>query len=155
MKELYEIGFVFRGFVVVHHDFRTLPVEIDKNSNAQKDLRGAFVSAISSFVETAFNNTYLEYLESSKVLFIFRMEKIKSSDNPEKEPIILYGLVEKNKKAEKLVKKFREKTKPLMQLFLQQYTNKDFCELNQFEVFKESIAEYFKSKKIAEQSKLI
>ncbi len=145
MKELYEIGFVFRGFVIVHHSFKPLPKLTGKEFQAKKDLRGAFVSAISSFVETAFNNTSLEYLESGDVLFAFKMSKIQSADNHEKEPIILYGLVEKKKKSDKLVKRFIEKIDPLMLLFIQKYSNKDFCELNQFETFKKNIIAYFKS----------
>ncbi|MBN1802399.1 MAG: hypothetical protein JW891_12885 [Candidatus Lokiarchaeota archaeon] len=145
MKELYEIGFVFRGFVIVHHSFKKLPKLSGKEYQDKKDLRGAFVSAISSFVESAFNNTSLEYLESGDVLFVFKMAKIQSSDNYEKEPIILYGLIEKKKKSDKLVKKFLEKIEPLMLLFIQKYSNKDFCELNQFELFKKNIIAYFKT----------
>ena len=108
MKEVYEIGFVFRGFVVVSYIFKELIVETEHKINP--DLRGAFISAINAFTETAFNKTSLEYLESGNILFIFKINEIQSEDNNVREPIILYGLVDKRKKKTgKLVKKFLEK----------------------------------------------
>lgn len=143
MKELYEIGLVFRGFVIVHHNLRL----IDKGnqlSGPEKDLRGAFVSAISSFVETAFNDTSLEYLESGTFLFIFKMTHVQSSDSNDLEPIIMYGLVKKpKKKPDKVVKRFFEVTNPILQLFVQKYDGHDFCELSQFEPFKDEIEKFF------------
>ncbi|MFX1298279.1 MAG: hypothetical protein ACFFD2_25925, partial [Promethearchaeota archaeon] len=96
MKELYDVGIVFRGFVLVNNVFRELPTE--KETEAKRDLRGAFISAISSFAESAFTNNHLEYLESGNFLFIFKMGEVKSNDNTLNEPIILYGLTEKKKK---------------------------------------------------------
>ena len=61
MKELIEIGLVFRGFVIVSYEFQQDPSKTNESSNGVKNLRGAFVSAINSFVETAFNDTSLEY----------------------------------------------------------------------------------------------
>jgi len=113
-------------------------------SGPDKDLRGAFISAISSFVETAFKNTSLEYLESGSVLFIFKMGTVQSSDSNMREPIILYGLVQKpKKKPDKLVNKFFDKITPILELFIQKYNGKDFCELSQFESFKDDIHEFF------------
>ena len=146
MKKLYEIGIVFRGFVVVHYIFEKLTKEeMGTIAGQHKDLRGAFVSAISSFAETAFANTSLEYLESGQILFIFKIADAKSVDSPNTEPIILYGLVKKSRKkgTDKLVKRFLEKTEPLLNLFLTRYNGKDFCEINQFEPFKEDISAYF------------
>lgn len=97
-----------------------MSIQIGKGIN--KDLRGAFISAISAFTETAFNHSSLEYLESGDILFIFKMAEIQSKDNVVKEPLILYGLVDKSKKkSDKLVRKFFEKTEPILQLFLQKY----------------------------------
>ncbi|MBY9008463.1 MAG: hypothetical protein KGD74_01195, partial [Candidatus Lokiarchaeota archaeon] len=62
MKELYEIGIVFRGFILVNYEFK----KIEKKDNLCKvsmDLRGGFISAINIFTKTAFNNLSLEYLE--------------------------------------------------------------------------------------------
>ena len=143
MKELYEIGIVFRGFVIVHHHLKLMD-KGNQISGPEKDLRGAFVSAISSFVETAFSNTSLEYLESGTILFIFKMSKVHSADSNTIEPIILYGLVEKpKKKPDKVVKKFFEVATPILELFVQKYGGRDFCELTQFESFKDEIQGFF------------
>ncbi|MFX1504378.1 MAG: hypothetical protein ACFFDH_25690 [Promethearchaeota archaeon] len=145
MKELYELGFVFRGFVLVNHTFKVLPVQ--KGDRVNKDLRGAFISAINTFVDQAFNKSSLEYLESGNILFIFKVSEIQSEDNSMKEPIILYGLVDKaKKKSDKLVKKFFERVDPMLQLFVQKYNLKDFTELNQFEDFKDTMEGFFLKK---------
>ena len=142
MKELYELGIVFRGFVLVKHILKELPVQ--KESGINKDLRGAFISAINTFVDTAFNKNSIEYLESGNILFIFKIAEIQSVDNRVKEPIILYGLVDKSKKkSDKLVRKFMEKVDPMLQLFIQKYNQADFTELNQFEPFQAIMQEFF------------
>ncbi len=145
MREIYEIGIVFRGFVLVSHNFTSLPAQ--KELDDKKDLRGAFISAISSFAETAFNNNSLEYLESGKILFIFKMDKVKPIDNKLKETIIMYGLTEKKKKnPDKYVKRFLGKLEPIMETFLQRYNNKDFTEISQFRSYKNEIRDYFVKK---------
>ncbi|MBY8986387.1 MAG: hypothetical protein KGD65_15040 [Candidatus Lokiarchaeota archaeon] len=142
MKELYELGFVFRGFVLISHDFKGLPDK--KEFGVDKDLRGAFISAINAFADTAFNNSSIEYLESGNILFIFKMADIQSNDNTIKESLILYGLVDKSKKkSDKLVKKFFEKIEPMLQLFIQKFNGVNFSELNQFEHFKKIVEEFF------------
>ena len=142
MKELYELGFVFRGFVLVSHDFKNLPDE--KELGVNKDLRGAFISAINAFADTAFNKSSIEYLESGNILFIFRMAEAQSSDNTMKESLILYGLVDKSKKkSDKLVRKFFEKVDPILQLFVQKFNGANFSELNQFEHFEKIVADFF------------
>jgi len=142
LKELFEIGFVFRGFVLVNHIFKELPVQ--KESGVNKDLRGAFISAINTFADTAFNKSSLEYLESGNILFIFKLSEVQSEDNRDKEPIILYGLVDKSKKkSDKLVRKFFEKVDPVLQLFIQKYNGVDFTQLNQFEYFNETLLDFF------------
>jgi hypothetical protein len=142
LKEIYDIGIVFRGFILVNKTFKKLSVQ--KELDSKKDLRGAFISAISSFAESAFTNNNLEYLESGNILFIFKMSKVKSSDYNMKEPIILYGLVEKKKKnPDKTVKKFLSKAQLVLESFIQKYDDRDFTEINQFESFKEDINNYF------------
>ncbi len=140
MKELYELGIVFRGFILVKHKFKHIGEQNEKN----KDLRGAFISAINSFAESAFNNLSLEYLESKNILFIFKASEIKTSDSHLKEPIILYGLTDKKKKdIDKFVKKFLEKVGVILQLFISRFENRDFTELDQFEPFKQEIENFF------------
>ena len=65
-------------------------------------------------------------------------------DNRIKEPIILYGLVDKSKKkSDKLVRKFFDRVDPMLQLFVQKYNQADFTELNQFEPFKDIMEDFF------------
>ncbi|MFX1310167.1 MAG: hypothetical protein ACFFB6_01865 [Promethearchaeota archaeon] len=126
----------------MNHILKDLPIQ--KESGINKDLRGAFISAINTFVDTAFNKNSIEYLESGNILFIFKIAEIQPGDNRIKEPIILYGLVDKSKKkSDKLVRKFFERVDPMLQLFLQKYRNADFTELNQFEPFQEVMQEFF------------
>ena len=149
MKEIYEIGLAFRGFVLVNYIFKDLSVKIEHQINP--DLRGAFVSAINAFIEIAFNKTSLEYLESGNILFIFKIGEVQSEDSNMKEALILYGLVDKkNKKADKIVKRFLEKVEPILQLFIQKFEGSNFSELNQFLPFKEVIWDF-----ITNHSKII
>ena len=142
MKELYEIGIVFRGFVLVSHVFKKIEKK-NNLKNTDKDLRGAFISAINLFAKNAFNNLSLEYLESNNILFIFNAFEIQTSDSNQKEPIILYGLIDKKKKdTDKYVKKFLQKIEPISLLFVSRYNNKDMSELNQFEPFQNEIKEF-------------
>ncbi|MHA2038096.1 MAG: hypothetical protein ACW972_05180 [Promethearchaeota archaeon] len=142
MKELYELGFVFRGFVLVSYNFKNF--KDDKELGVNKDLRGAFISAINAFADTAFNKSSIEYLESGNILFIFKMAEIQSSDNKFKESLILYGLVDKSKKkSDKLVRKFFERVEPILQLFVQKFNGANFSELNQFENFEKVVGEFF------------
>ncbi len=142
MKELYEIGIVFRGFIMVNYEFKKIEKK-DKLSNINMDLRGGFISAINIFVKSAFNNLSLEYLESGNILFIFRALEIQAENCEAKEPVILYGLIDKKKKdTNKFVKKFLEKIDPLLNLFVTRYNNKDLTELNQFEPFHNEIKDF-------------
>ena len=142
IKELYEIGIVFRGFVLVNYEFKKIGKK-EKHKEVNKDLRGGFISAINLFAKNAFNNLSLEYLESSNVLFIFRAYEIQAADYNVKEPIILYGLVDKKRKdTDKFVKKFLQKIDPILTLFISRYANKDLSEANQFKPFQNDIKEF-------------
>jgi hypothetical protein len=135
MKELYEIGIVFRGFVLVNCEFNDSKINID--------LRGGFISAINTFAKSAFNNLCLEYLESGNILFVFKAYEIQTADYDDKEPVILYGLLDKKKKdTDKMVKKFLSKIDPILNLFISRYANKDFSESAQFKSFQNDIKEF-------------
>jgi hypothetical protein len=143
MKELYELGIVFRGFVLVKHLFKEIP-DSKSSTDPNKDLRGAFISAINMFAKNAFNNISLEYLESKNILFIFKPREIQASDCNCAETLILYGLTDKRKKdPDKLVKKFLEKSEPIIESFILKYSIKDFTELDQFLAFQDEIPAFF------------
>ncbi|MFW9782973.1 MAG: hypothetical protein ACFFFB_11885 [Candidatus Heimdallarchaeota archaeon] len=143
MKGLYELGIVFRGFVLVNYTSEIFDEKGDA-SQGNKDLRGAFISAIDTFAKNAFNNLALEYLESDNILFIFKASEIKTSDYHEPEPIILYGLIDKKKRdTDKIVKKFLDKFEIILQMFISRFQSKDFTELSQFHSFKKEIENFF------------
>ncbi len=151
LKWLYEVGIVFRGFVIVNYSFKKMHDQSKGTiTGNEKDLRGAFISAISSFAESAFTNTSLEYLESGETLFIFKVSRVKSIDSINIEPVILYGLLEKSKqkKVDKIVNTFMERIHPLLELFIQRYNGRDFCEINQFQEFQGEIIKFFNLNKI-------
>ena len=134
------MGFIFRGFVILSHDFKELPAQASK----KRDLRGAFIAAINTFAETAFNNNTLEFLETAQILFIFKLSKTKSCEARSEEPIIMYGLVDKKKKnPDKVVRKFMEKSELIFQKFIHEYYDKDFTSLSTFEPFEKELKEYF------------
>jgi len=142
MKELYEIGIVFRGFILVNYEFKKI-AKRDTTKNVNMDLRGGFISAITLFAKTAFNNLSLEYLESGNILFIFKVLEMQAANCNEMEPVILYGLVDKKKKdTDKYVKKFLEKIDPILNLFVTRYNKKDLTEYNQFGPFRNEIKEF-------------
>jgi len=122
------------------NEFKELPSQ----PKIKKDLRAAFISAISSFAEAAFSNNSLEYLESGNILFIFKMSEVKSYDNVKKEPIIMYGLTEKKKKnPDKFVQKFLNKLNLILESFINRYSDRDFTELTQFSPFEDELKRYF------------
>lgn len=142
MKELYEIGIVFRGFILVTCEFKKIEKK-DKLSSVDMDLRGGFISAITLFAKNAFNNLSLEYLESGNILFIFKALEMQAANCNQQEPVILYGLLDKKKKdTDKFVKKFLEKINPILNLFITRYNNKDLTELNQFQPFQNEIKDF-------------
>ena len=142
MKELYEIGIVFRGFILVNFEFKKI-VKKNNLKDLDKDLRGGFISAITLFAKNAFNNLSLEYLESGNILFIFKVLEIQAHNYNVKEPVILYGLVDKKKKdTDKFVKKFLEKIDPILNLFVTRFNGKDMTESSQFKSFQKEIKDF-------------
>ena len=142
MKELYEIGIVFRGFILVSFEFKKI-VKKNNLKDVNKDLRGGFISAITLFAKNAFNNLSLEYLESGNILFIFKVLEIQAANYNVKEPVILYGLVDKKKKdTDKFVKKFLEKIDPILNLFVTRFSGKDMTEYSQFRSFQKEIKDF-------------
>ena len=60
-----------------------------------------------------------------------------------KEPVILYGLVDRKKKdTDKFVKKFLEKMDPILNLFVTRFSNKDLTEYSQFKPFQKEIKDF-------------
>ena len=141
MVNLFEIGIVFRGFVIVNHKFTSKP-ELNSKSTAD-DLRGAFIDAINSFAKTTFKNCSLEYLEMKNFLFIFKIGEILAGDSNMNEPFIMYGLSKRKRNSDRFVKKFYEKLELIMQYFKQKFSGEDFTEIQKFQAFKNDMKNYF------------
>ncbi len=144
MKELYEIGVVIRGTILVNHYFKDIPGQKTIIDEPYKDPRGLFISAINTFLAKTFNKNKLEYLESGNFLLTFKISEIKAKDNPLKEQLIIYGLIEKNKNPEKLSKIFLKKVEKLLEIFIERYNNKNLYELEQFKDFETEIIKFFR-----------
>ncbi|MFX1259289.1 MAG: hypothetical protein ACFFAN_15650 [Promethearchaeota archaeon] len=152
--QIVEVGIIVRGFVLTSYKFKKHFKKKDEDQDIAKDLRGSFITAINSFAGQLFKNVALEYFESGNLIFVFKTSQIITELSKieggirSKEPLIIYGLLEKGKKkADKLSKKFLEKIQPILSLFNIRYSNCDFTELDQFKPFKKEIKALFTSKK--------
>ena len=141
MKDLFEVGIVFRGFILAKYTFREF--QNNPEEKTDQDLRGAFISAINSFADKAFINSSLEYLEMDNYLCIFKIRSIKPKMSNDNEPLIIYGLTESQRRPDKYVEKFFEKVNPIIEQFTTTYEGADFTELNQFQPFEQELKEYF------------
>ena len=77
-------------------------------------------------------------------MFVFKFSNIKSKDANSAEPVIMYGLIDKKKKnPDKYVRKFLQRTTPILENFIQKYQNEDFTDITLFQPFKDTVREYF------------
>lgn len=141
MKDLYESGIIFRGFTIVNYAFRDYIEKTGKNIS--KDLRSSFIAGITQFIESAFQDGSLEYLESKDVLFIFTLNSIQSCDTNYEERIIAYAICDKKKGVDKQVNKVKTKLVELLDKFIEGFCDRDFTEVNQFEEFNAEIKAKF------------
>ncbi len=144
LKEMYEAGVILRGFTLVNYIIRNVSVKTKKE--VHKDLRSSFISAISQFVEKAFQGSTLEYLESGDILFIFITETIQAGDFNTVENILAYAICDKKKNIDKQVEKVREKLKLMLIHFKQKYNNENFTIIDKFQDFKPEIEKFFTKK---------
>jgi len=144
LKEIYEAGIIFRGFTLVNYIIRNLSVKTKKEIH--KDLRSSFISAITQFVEKAFQGSTLEYLESGDILFIFITETIQAGDFNTVENILAYAICDKKKNIDKQVEKVKEKLNLMLIHFKQKYNNENFTIIDKFQDFKPEIEKFFTKK---------
>lgn len=144
LKEIYEAGVILRGFTLVNYIIRNVSVKTKKE--VHKDLRSSFISAITQFVEKAFQGSTLEYLESGDILFIFITETIQAGDFNTVENILAYAICDKKKNIDKQVEKVREKLKLMLIHFKQKYNNENFTIIEKFQDFKPEIEKFFTKK---------
>lgn len=144
LKEIYEAGVILRGFTLVNYIIRNVSVKTKKE--VHKDLRSSFISAITQFVEKAFQGSTLEYLESGDILFIFITDTIQAGDFNTLENILAYAICDKKKNIDKQVEKVREKLKLMLIHFKQKYNNENFTIIDKFQDFKPEIEKFFTKK---------
>lgn len=136
-----EGGILFRGFTLLQAKYhQTSDDKIDK------DLRSALLTALLNFAESAFSKDIVEYFEMKKFVISFVEDKIKPQDSPEPEPIIVYAILDKEKKIDKhLSKVVVPSLKEVMRKFIEKYDGKNLSEVSQFQVFKENLDKIFGS----------
>ncbi len=144
LKELYEVGIILRGFTLVNYIIKNISVKTKKE--VHKDLRSSFISAITQFVEKAFQGSALEYLESGDILFIFITETIQAGDFNTVENILAYAICDKKKNIDKQVEKVKVKLDLILKQFIQRYNNENFTIIDKFQDFKPEIEKFFTKK---------
>ena len=136
-----ESGILFRGFTLLQAKYhQTSDDKIDK------DLRSALLTALLNFAESAFSKDIVEYFEMKKFVISFVEDKIKPQDSPEPEPIIVYAILDKEKKIDKhLSKVVVPSLKEVMRKFIEKYDGKNLSEVSQFRTFKGTLDNIFGS----------
>lgn len=136
-----ESGILFRGFTLLHAKYhQTSDDKIDR------DLRSALLTALINFAESAFSKDTIEYFEMKKFVISFVEDKIKPQDSPETEPLIVYAILDKEKKIDKhLSKVVVPSLKKIMRKFIEKFEGKNLSEVSQFRTFKGTLDKIFGS----------
>lgn len=136
-----ESGILFRGFTLLHAKYhQTSDDKIDK------DLRSALLTALLNFAESAFSKDSIEYFEMKKFAISFVEDKIKPEDSPEPEPLIVYAILDKEKKIDKYLSKVViPSLREIIKKFIEKYDGKNLSEVTQFQTFKGTLDDVFGS----------
>ena len=146
-----EVGIMVRGYPLVYsnyHDIGENKIEII--------LRSGLLSGILSFVESAFSNQSIEYIESKNFIIAFKADKIKAFKSIEEEPIISYAILDKEKKIDNFISKnVIPILKKILKKFISLYNNRNLTNISQFDDFKEQLNNVFEieSKSIEDKFK--
>lgn len=132
-----ECGLLFRGFTLIYESYhQTNKQKIDK------DLRSGLLTALINFAESAFSKNLVEYFEMKKFVIVFIEDKILSYDSPEPEVLIIYAILDKEKKIDKHISKvIIPSLKEIIKHFKEKYEGKNLSEISQFKDFKKTIKE--------------
>ena len=136
-----ESGILFRGFTLLYATYhQTSDDKIDK------DLRSALLTALINFAESAFSKDTIEYFEMSKFVISFIEDKIQPEDSPEPEPLMVYAILDQEKKIDKHISKVViPSLEEIMKLFIEKYNGKNLSEVSQFKTFKKNLDKIFGS----------
>jgi len=131
-----ECGILFRGFNLIFVKYHKASDE-----KIDKDLRSALLTALLNFAENVFTkDDAIEYFEMKKFAISFTDDIIKAEDSPIPEPILVYAILDKEKKLDKYISKVLiPSLKEIMKKFKKDYEGKNLSETSQFEHFRENI----------------
>ncbi|MFX1258608.1 MAG: hypothetical protein ACFFAN_12155, partial [Promethearchaeota archaeon] len=97
---IHEAGIMVRGYPLVYSTYHHTGInEIDVV------LRSGLLSGILNFIDTAFINEAIEYIESKNYTIAFKIEQIVGLKSIEPEPIVAYAILDKEKKLDKFISK--------------------------------------------------
>jgi hypothetical protein len=132
-----ECGLLFRGYTLIYESYhQTSKQKIDK------DLRSGLLTALINFAESAFSKNLVEYFEMKKFVIVFIEDKIFSYDSPEPEVLMIYAILDKEKKIDKHISKvIIPSLKEIIKHFKEKYEGKNLSEISQFKDFKKIIKE--------------
>ena len=132
-----ECGLLFRGYTLIYESYhQTSKQKIDK------DLRSGLLTALINFAESAFSKNLVEYFEMKKFVIVFIEDKILSYDSPEPEVLMIYAILDKEKKIDKHISKvIIPSLKEIIKHFKEKYEGKNLSEISQFKDFKKTIKE--------------
>ena len=123
-----EIGILLYGMPILYKSYH--------QASKKEGLitKSAFISSILTFAEKLI--APIHYFESEKYLIVFNKGKIRSRRSKDKEMIIAYVVMDKEKKIDKTI---NNRIFPLLESvldeFIQQYEGKDLNELSQYAPF--------------------
>ncbi len=130
-----ECGLLFRGYTLIYETYhKTSQEEIDN------DLRSGLLTALLNFAEISFKTNTVEYFEMKKFIIAFVEDTIISKDNEAPEPLIIYAIIDKEKKIDKHISKvIIPSLKEITRAFKEKYEGVNLSEISLFREFKKTI----------------
>ena len=128
-----EIGLLLYGMPIFYQPY-------NKASSEQSSVvtRSAFISSILGFAEKLISP--VDYFESEKYVFVFQKDFILSKRTKEKEMLIAYTVLDKEKKVEKSIKnRILPVLQEVLKRFISLYNGRDLNETTQFLSFKKEL----------------
>jgi chromosomal replication initiation ATPase DnaA len=132
-----ESGLLFRGLTLVSESYyETAVAPIDP------DLRSGLLTALLNFAETTFEEKKIEYIEGAKFVIAFMEDMIEFKTFLE--PLIVYVILDKEKKIEKYVRKIVQPLlKKVAERFKTKYKGENLLHVSQFTPFKGDLRDIF------------
>ncbi|MBD3256195.1 MAG: hypothetical protein GF383_13945 [Candidatus Lokiarchaeota archaeon] len=136
-----ESGLLFRGYNLVHAKYHQT-----SDNGIDPDLRSGLLTALLNFAESAFSMNKVEYFEMKKFVISFIQDSILAHDSPEEEILIVYAIMDKERKIDKHISKvIVPSLKKVAQAFKRKYNGQNLSEISKFLEFKSTLAAIFGS----------